>query len=269
MPLVGTLPRHRACCHAYLLFASGFLLILGFASVESITGYYLMDTFYSNLPEEEAAAQSGQFYGLCFTLVGICAFCTGTFIYRPLYRRVGWRPLVVFGIIMRTLGFICQPLAPRKELFAAAWMFIVAGTNCIIPTTSSLLTALCGPAMYGRALGYLQGFQALARTVGPTVFGTVYDRLDHAFSFHICAGTTLIAGILIFFVPSPGRGSQQERRPSAEEVEENIERHDRDEPVPPSADVTPMHCALVRQLSRKLSGEEEEEEPSERCAESA
>merc|ERR1712050_738618 len=108
---------------------------------------------------------------------------------------------------------------PTPALFAAAWMVIVVGTQCTIPTTASLLTVMCPRGIYGKALGMQQAWQALARVLGPMIFGTVYDRVDHRFSFYVIGASTVLAGILIIMVPTPSTdGATSASQPTEDEI---------------------------------------------------
>merc|ERR1712137_909184 len=51
----------RIPCQAMYLYLAGFLMFFGFASFESVTGFYLSDTYFIGEP-----TASAQFYGLLF-----------------------------------------------------------------------------------------------------------------------------------------------------------------------------------------------------------
>lgn len=184
--------RHTVPCPAYYLYFASFLLIFGFAAMESIQAYYLMDTFFNG--DDKAAAQ---FYGYQFMFVGVAVFIMAAFVYRPLKKLCGEMPLVVVGMCIRTGGFLFQAVAPTKWWFVAATMAIVCGNQLTFPTTASLLTTMCHHSIYGKALGYLQAGQALSRVIGPQVFGAAYDHISHEFSFYACAAMTVLAGVSI------------------------------------------------------------------------
>ncbi|CAK9059460.1 Putative 5'-nucleotidase [Durusdinium trenchii] len=73
--------------------------MLGFASFESVTGYYLMDRLFNHNKET-----SGQFYGLLFTIAGIAMLLTALFIYKPLLGCIGEFPTVALGGVFRRSG---------------------------------------------------------------------------------------------------------------------------------------------------------------------
>lgn len=177
---------------ANLLFVSGFFLMLGFAAMESILAYYLMDTFFDG-----HAKASGEFYGRVFACVGAVAFM-GAFVYKGVRESCGERLLLLFGAAVRSLGFVAQAMATTELCFVAALLAGVCGNQFILPTTSALLTKMCHKSAYGRCLGIHQGFQALARVVAPPIFGVAYDHLAHTFSFFACAASTLVAVACIF-----------------------------------------------------------------------
>ncbi|CAL1140395.1 unnamed protein product [Cladocopium goreaui] len=229
---------------AGLLFAAGFLFMLGFASFESVTGYYLLDELFKGKYANPTQA-SGQFYGLLFTIAGIAMLLTALLVYKPMLGCIGEFPTVAVGGVLRFLGFIFMSMAKTPVTFAAACICQVVGGNLISPTTSSLLTTICSKKIYGRALGYQQSFQSVARIFAPTIFGYLYDQFDHRLTFWINAGTTVIAVPLILMVPRPPSNMD------VQEVEENIERMERQKSVPgvpPSLDGA-NHGTLRRQLS--------------------
>lgn len=232
-------------CSAGLLFAAGFLFMLGFASFESVTGYYLMDRLFNHNKET-----SGQFYGLLFTIAGIAMLLTALFIYKPLLGCIGEFPTVALGGVFRCAGFLGMSFATSPVLFACAAIVQVVGGNLISPTTSSLLTTICSKKIYGKALGYQQSFQSVARIFAPTIFGYLYDHYDQRLTFWINAATTVIAVPLILAVPRPASPM------NAQEVEQNCDSLERQKSVPPtlpSLEGTEHHPTLRRQLSRSAT----------------
>ncbi|CAE7213781.1 tetA [Symbiodinium natans] len=228
---------------AGLLFGAGFLFMLGFASFESVTGYYLMDTYYANDPNPQVV--SGQFYGALFTVAGVTMFLTAVFVYKPLLRIFGENITIILGGIFRTLGFVGMAWAPTPFWFAVCAVFQVSGGNLISPTTSSLLTTICSKKIYGRALGYQQAFQSIARIFAPMIFGYLYDHYDKRITFWINAGTNVLAVPMIICVPRP------RQEPAFEVVDANVTCMERQTSVPPSLDGTAHHPTLRRQLSGK------------------
>lgn len=160
---------------AGLLFGAGFLFMLGFASFESVTGYYLMDMYF---PGDQVA--SGQFYGALFTVAGVTMFLVAVFVYKPMLKCFGENLTIVIGGVFRTLGFVGMALAPTPFWFAVSAVFQVSGGNLISPTTSSLLTTICSKNIYGRALGYQQAFRAIARIFAPMIFGLLVRSFRQA-----------------------------------------------------------------------------------------
>ncbi|CAK0833792.1 unnamed protein product, partial [Prorocentrum cordatum] len=164
-------------CKAGLLFAAGFLMRFGFASVESIAGFYLMDTYFDG--DDKASAR---FFGVCMVLAGVLMFLCAGVLYKPLLSRFGERLLVIYGAALRASAFALQAFAPSQWWFAVAFMLVGGGTMFTFPTIQSALTKMCDKSIYGRALGALQSFQALGRTSAPILFGYLYDRTSHRIS---------------------------------------------------------------------------------------
>eukprot|EP00445_Apocalathium_hangoei_P095036 CAMPEP_0204250610 /NCGR_PEP_ID=MMETSP0361-20130328/100252_1 /ASSEMBLY_ACC=CAM_ASM_000343 /TAXON_ID=268821 /ORGANISM="Scrippsiella Hangoei, Strain SHTV-5" /LENGTH=519 /DNA_ID=CAMNT_0051223879 /DNA_START=1 /DNA_END=1559 /DNA_ORIENTATION=+ len=234
------------------LFASGFLLLFGFAALESIVGFYLMDTFFNG-----DAQASGQFYGICFTCNGIVAFVMSFFFYRRIRRCLGEVQLIICGTLIRTSGFLFQSFAPTPVLFSGAMMCVVCGNQLILPHTSSTLTTMCHRSIYGRALGYSQSVQALARTLAPSVFGAAYDNLTHEFSFYACAATTLVAGGLILLATrAANRMLQRQESPTPTEVMASMEELEKETAAEGSVDGAAMAANNMRLNAGTLAAEQ-------------
>ncbi|CAE7452092.1 unnamed protein product [Symbiodinium microadriaticum] len=191
---------------------------------------------------------SGQFYGALFTVAGVTMFLVAVFVYKPMLKCFGENLTIVIGGVFRTLGFVGMALAPTPFWFAVSAVFQVSGGNLISPTTSSLLTTICSKNIYGRALGYQQAFQAIARIFAPMIFGYLYDHFDKRITFWINAGTNVLAVPMILCVPRP------REEPTFEVVDANVSCMERQTSVPPSLDGREHHPTLRRQLSGKGSG---------------
>ena len=132
-------------------------------------------------------------------------FVVGVFIYRPLLKCLGEKGVVAIGMIVRTAGFALLAWSPTQWWFMGISQLMVGGGNLMMPTTSSMLTTLISPSIFGKALGYSQAFQALARMVGPVIFGGIYDSVSHIMPFYINSVLSVVAALCIFAVPVPPR----------------------------------------------------------------
>eukprot|EP00929_Paragymnodinium_shiwhaense_P114681 TRINITY_DN83152_c0_g1_i1.p1 TRINITY_DN83152_c0_g1~~TRINITY_DN83152_c0_g1_i1.p1 ORF type:complete len:432 (+),score=37.14 TRINITY_DN83152_c0_g1_i1:70-1365(+) len=177
---------------AWFLFAASFLFVLAFAAFETVTGYFLMDSYFHG-----DSVRGGQTYGMIFVIVGIVLFVSSTFIYKPVYNKLGPKWMITLGVLVRSTGFVFMAVSPTWQLFLFSVLVQVMGSSFIFPTTSATLTTLCSKEIYGRALSYNEAAGALARVVGPLCFGTIYDDVTHKFSFYACAVAGLFAGVLV------------------------------------------------------------------------
>jgi len=171
-------------------------MVLGFASYESIMSYYLMDTFFHG-----DAQKAGEFYGELFMMAGLVMFVISAFCYKPLFRCLGLRVLVIVGTVIRVAGFMWQPLAVDAIAFAGGLHHHSAGHSADHAIGQLLLTSMVSETIYGKALSRQQASQVLSRVIGPVTLGWIYDKWDHRFAFHLLTITTLLAGILISLVP--------------------------------------------------------------------
>lgn len=203
---------------AYYIFGANFLFVFAFAAFETVTGYYLMDTFFNG-----DEVRGGQVYGFIFVVVGIVMFLMSSFVYKPLFKRLGERPMIIIGVSIRSVGFLLMTFASTWELFLLATMVQLIGSTLIFPTLSSILTTMCSKEIYGRTLGYNDSVGALARVLGPPIFGRVYDHVNHQFSFYTCAVFGWLAGLLIMRAMSFNRA----RAPTEMDLNESLQTFER------------------------------------------
>jgi MFS family permease len=197
-PPAQPLDAGRIPCQAIFLYLAGFLMFFGFASFESVTGFYLSDTYFIGEPTESA-----QFYGFLFITAGITMLLVAVLIYKPVLKCFGEKGTVALGAMLRMTGFFMLSWAPNKWFFLGFSQLMVGGGNLLQPTTSSMLTSIVPPTKFGKALGISQSFQGVARIVGPVAFGSIYDRVGHTIPFYINGIMSPLAMLLIFLVRVP------------------------------------------------------------------
>jgi len=200
---------------AYFLFGAMFLFVFAFAAFETVTGYYLKDTFFDG-----DSVKGGQCYGVIFVIVGIVLFFMSTFVYKPFYKRYGAKIVVSTGVVVRSTGFVLMALAPTWEFFLLSVMVQIIGSTLIFPTISAMMTTMSSKEIYGRVLSYSDASGALARVCGPLVFGRIYDNLTHAFSFYACSVAGLMAGALVLCAAE--RASALQRTVTSDDVKANV-----------------------------------------------
>lgn len=178
------------------LYAAGSLLTCGWAALETVVPFYLMDTLVNDRVE------AAQFFGFCFAVNGAVIFICSAVLYEQANKRLTPRILVSIGTCIRVLGFLAQGCAKSKMQFSFCMAVAAAGNQFVSPSIPSLLTDSCSPSVRGQLLAYYQSSRAASRIVASSLFGFAYTHFYHEFSFHACAGITAIAGALALNVMS-------------------------------------------------------------------
>jgi DHA1 family tetracycline resistance protein-like MFS transporter len=164
-PILDLRERARAPGIAGLLLLQ-FLLVFGFANLESMASLFLNDRFGFD------EAQTGY----VFAYVGVwIAFAQG-FLVGRLARRFGERRLLVAGPLSIAIGLQLYWLAPTIPLFLAAIPFVAVGMGISNPSLASLLSKRTPPGTHGAMQGLSQSLGALARFLSPPIAGWLYGR---------------------------------------------------------------------------------------------
>ena len=119
------------------------------------------------------------------------------------------------GVGFLGLAFLGEDArAPRGvPLLAAAGAVLAFGNAFVGPSVTAVLSRYAGKSQ-GRVLGLSQGLQALARTIGPIIFGAVYER-STKLPFLIAGGAALVSAVLSFVTLKLNRRLPESRRKRA------------------------------------------------------
>lgn len=173
-------------------FLAYFLFNLAAASLQTVTGYFLMDTYYDG-----DADKAGMIYGYTFMAAGILQFVMAVIGFSFVRARLGDFNTLCVGIVFRTIGFMLMPNMHNAWGFLVAIMIQYVGSSLIGPILFSNLANLCPSELQGRAMGVNASFGAGARILGPIVFGYVYDNISRSFCFYACGLAGAVGGLMI------------------------------------------------------------------------
>jgi DHA1 family tetracycline resistance protein-like MFS transporter len=167
-----------------------FFLVFGFANLESMLPYFLLDRF----------GFGKQQTGLLFTYIGVCiAFAQG-FLFRRLAGRFGERRLLRIGPVLIAVGMQLYWLFPTWWLLLLAVPVVAIGMGLTSPSIPSLLSKRTPPDMQGRTLGLSQSLGSLARAVSPGLAGLLYrsfPRAGGSIAPLIWGGAVILIGLLV------------------------------------------------------------------------
>ena len=169
----------------------GFLYLLTFAvtfafgNLEGTFTVYLKQHLEPGLTDRESVAAAGGVFAYIGILIVIVQ---GGFI-RPLVKKYGEARLVVVGIGLMALGFLCFPLAPLLSILLVGPMVPISlGNGFNAPSLRALVSRRA--TAQGAALGLSASFDSLARATGPAVAGYLYKNVS-ATAPYWCAGIVM------------------------------------------------------------------------------
>jgi multidrug resistance protein len=180
---LGRALSNRSIAGILLLF---FLLVFGFANLESMLALFLHDRYGLD------RAQSG----FTFVYVGlVLAFAQG-FLLGRLAKRLGEPRLLVGAMVLLALGMQAVWLAPSLPVLFAILPAVALGMGLSNPTVATILSKRTPPNAQGRTLGLSQSLGALARAVSPGIAGLLYDRFGPNPTF-AWGGAAVFLGLLV------------------------------------------------------------------------
>ncbi len=152
-----------------LLFLLAFGGTFGGSTLFAMLGYFL----------EQRLDLGPEFLGVAFTLEGGAAVLFQWLLVGQLTRRFGEERPLGWALLGGSLGYLilCLAGAPYQVLIAV--VFVALGIAFIRPLIASLISKRTRMEQ-GVSMGIMTSFDALGRTVGPTVAGVAYLWRDWA-----------------------------------------------------------------------------------------
>ncbi len=162
----------------------------------TLVGYLCITMAFSTLQPTLSLLSSERFAmgtrqaGYLFALLGIVSVIVQGGLVRRLVPRLGERRLLRTSAFPFALGLILVGLSSTTPVMLAGLILIGIGYGGAVPSALGLLSRAAEPERQGAVLGIGQSVGSLARVLGPTMAGALFDvRL----AFPYLAGALLIA----------------------------------------------------------------------------
>jgi DHA1 family tetracycline resistance protein-like MFS transporter len=179
-----------------IMWMVSFFNMLGFSSVIYFFGLFVFDQFGWGTLE----------VGFSTMLMGIFQVTIQILVFPKLQARVGKHGCGIVGSILSAVGLLLFGFihGETKEinglpLMVLAIAFASFGNAVTVPSLSSVLSRYTSQSKQGTTLGVAQSAEALARTIGPLVWGSVYETSRHL-PFQISSAFYVVAGLLFSVV---------------------------------------------------------------------
>jgi MFS family permease len=138
-----------------------------------------------------------------FVYVGVLIALVQGGLVRRLAPRAGERRLVQGGSLVVIASFAALAFAASVPALYTALGLMAAGSACLMPCLSSLVSRYAPSARQGLALGTFRSLGALARAVGPALGGTIYWRVGSQGPYLFGAALLLLPLVLSLGLPAP------------------------------------------------------------------
>lgn len=178
------------------LFLITFVLTLGFTAIEQAFGFFLMARGIAT-PQNQQLRQA-----YLLGAVGVVGIVLQGALVGPLAKRFGEGNLIRAGLLVLSVGYILllQPRSWGIAIFVAT-VFVGFGRSLIGPAATALISRKTNVEQ-GLIQSSSQGFDALARTVGPLIAGALFSSLGASAPYIFSAGLTVLAFLLTFLLGS-------------------------------------------------------------------
>jgi MFS family permease len=131
-----------------------------------------------------------------FVAVGLTiALVQGGFV-RRLAPKLGERKLGLFGMALTVPGFLLVGFAHTPEMMYAGLFPLAAGSACVMPSLSALVSHLAPDARQGLALGIFRSLGSLSRAIGPLVGGLLFFGFGSS-SPYVTAAVVMILPLVL------------------------------------------------------------------------
>lgn len=179
-----------------ILWMVSFFHMLAFSSVIYFFGLFVFDQFGWEPLE----------VGFATMLMGIFQVVVQLTVFPKLQAVIGKHicgmlGCIIAGVGLLLLGFVTGDALEFTgiALMSISLAIISFGNSICVPSLSAVLSRYAAQTKQGSTLGVAQAMEALARTVGPLVWGSVYSSSRHL-PFQIAAVCYAVAAILFYSV---------------------------------------------------------------------
>ena len=136
-----------------------------------------------------------------FVMIGfVSAFIQGGLI-RRLVPRFGEKVVLLLGLALQLPGYVAVACiawgAPAAILWCGAAL-LAAGSACVMPSVSSLVSRNAAADIQGKALGILRSSGSLGRVLGPFLGALCYFFISPAAPY-VCGALLIVIPLLLVF----------------------------------------------------------------------
>ncbi len=171
-----------------------FLFYFAFASMESTYALFAEARF--DWGERET--------GLMFTGIGVVFAVVQGLVIGRLVARIGEKRTLLFGYAMVALGLSLSGMAWVVLALIVGSLCTALGNGLISPNINALVSRSSSMADQGLSLGLASSAAALARIVGPTVAGPVFEGVGEGIPMVMGACSIVLAiGVASVFLGAP------------------------------------------------------------------
>ena len=163
-----------------------FVLTMAFAIMESSFTLFA----------EHARSLQAQEVGRMFGIAGLVMIFIQGGLIRPLIKRFGEAPLVPAGVAILAVGLALLPFAPPFGPMVTVFVMMAVGQGISGPSLSALISNGASDEEQGFVLGTNQSMSALARALGPSFSGLLFQYIAPAAPFLI-SSAILSAGFFL------------------------------------------------------------------------
>ena len=184
---------HHALTHPNV----GLLIILFFIIMFSISTIF--STFQLFAEREEGFHYDVEQVSYLFAYLGLIGALVQGVLIKYLVKLFDERKILIAGNLLMAVGLGSIPLSHTNLIYLLGSLFLMSvGNGMNQPTILSLISRFTKPDEQGSILGVNQSLSALARFLGPTWGGFVYEKLGFAFPF-LTGGAFMVLGTLVSF----------------------------------------------------------------------
>jgi MFS transporter, DHA1 family, tetracycline resistance protein len=161
---------------------TGKILFLVFFQIMAFSMLEMAFVLFAERRLHFMALQSGRM----FMYIGLVLVLVQGAMIGPLVRKLGERAVVIIGMSMIALGMLLIPWTPQGGwlLFSLCVTIVAFGQALTSPSLSSLLSRRSAVQLQGTILGASQSMSALARVVGPSLAGMLYQTFSENAPFY-------------------------------------------------------------------------------------
>jgi DHA1 family tetracycline resistance protein-like MFS transporter len=154
--------------------------------------------------------------GYTLGLVGLCSGVVQAVLVRRLMPKLGERRLILTGLTLCIVGYVCFGLAPVAWLFLLGIPFLSLG-GLAGPPAQAMMTQQVDAHEQGRLQGALTSLASLAGIFGPALFANLFALFisDHAPLPHLPGAAFVLAALLLFIAALAAMRVTRRQRVSA------------------------------------------------------